>query len=133
MAWVRRVVLVTGCCGMFAFTGGASSLVEFGSTSADDPDTPITYDARTRATTAALTLTRGGLVTDTEVGDQESYYEVEVTFADGTEVDVQVDQFFAIVGMSTDCPHPGRSLIQRSAATMLPLTGRPSNSSICAR
>ena len=41
-----------------------------------------------------------GNVTDTEVGDEESYYEVEVTLETGQEIDVQLDRAFAVV--STD-------------------------------
>jgi hypothetical protein len=36
-------------------------------------------------------------VTDTEVGDEESYYEVEVTRDDGSQVDVQLDRDFNVV------------------------------------
>jgi hypothetical protein len=35
-----------------------------------------------------LQATGGGKVTDTEVGDEEGAYEVEVTRADGSQVDV---------------------------------------------
>ena len=38
----------------------------------------------------------------TEVGDEESYYEVEVTLDDGTQVDVQLDRDFQVVGSSAD-------------------------------
>ncbi len=34
------------------------------------------------------------MVTGTEVGDEESYYEVEVTKADGSQVDVQLNDNF---------------------------------------
>ena len=36
------------------------------------------------------------------MGDEESYYEVEVTLDDGTQVDVQLDQSFKVVGGETD-------------------------------
>jgi hypothetical protein len=36
------------------------------------------------------------------VGDEESYYEVEVTRDDGSQVDVQLDENFAVVGSSPD-------------------------------
>ncbi|MBA3288842.1 MAG: PepSY domain-containing protein [Acidimicrobiia bacterium] len=55
-----------------------------------------------RATAAALASTGGGRVTGTEVGDEESYYEVEVTLDDGSQVDVQLDRDFAVVGSSAD-------------------------------
>ena len=53
-------------------------------------------------TAAALAHTGGGRVTETEVGDEESYYEVEVTLADGSQVDVQLDREFNVVGSESD-------------------------------
>ena len=41
-------------------------------------------------------------MTETEVGDEDSFYEVEVTLDDGTQVDVQLDREFNVVGSSTD-------------------------------
>lgn len=41
-------------------------------------------------------------MTGTEVGDEESYYEVEVTLDNGSEVDVQLDESFAVVGSEGD-------------------------------
>jgi uncharacterized membrane protein YkoI len=64
----------------------------------EGPDTPITGEALDRASAAALAHTGEGEVTETEVGDEESYYEVEVTLPDGSEVDVQLDESFAVVG-----------------------------------
>ena len=70
------------------------------------PDTPITGDALERASDAALEETGDGRVTETEVGDEESYYEVEVTMPDGSEVDVQLDQDFTVVGSETEQEDP---------------------------
>ena len=64
------------------------------------PTQPITGAARAKARAAALAHTGGGRVTDTEVGDEESYYEVEVTMPDGRQVDVQLDESFAVVGVN---------------------------------
>ena len=55
-----------------------------------------------RASAAALEHTGGGEVTETEVGDEESYYEVEVTLDDGSETDVQLDRDFNVVGSEAD-------------------------------
>jgi uncharacterized membrane protein YkoI len=68
----------------------------------DHTDTPISDADLERATAAALRHTGGGRVTGTEVGDEESYYEVEVTLADGSQVDVQLDESFQIVGQDQD-------------------------------
>ena len=75
----------------FLLAGGAVAAVAIGSGvtfavagGGDDSEAPITGDALTRASEAALAETGGGHVTETEVGDEESYYEVEVTLDDGT-------------------------------------------------
>jgi uncharacterized membrane protein YkoI len=73
-------------------------------TAGDDDVTerPITGPALERAKAAALAHTGGGKVTGTEVGDEESYYEVEVTLGDGSQVDVQLDEDFGVVGSEND-------------------------------
>ncbi|MGH2744990.1 MAG: hypothetical protein ACRDN8_21380 [Thermoleophilaceae bacterium] len=68
----------------------------------DGSERPISGNALDRASAAALEHTGGGEVTDTEVGDEESYYEVEVTRSDGSQVDVQLDRDFAVVGDEGD-------------------------------
>jgi hypothetical protein len=68
----------------------------------DGEGSPITGEALAKASQAALAFTGGGSVTGTEVGDEESLYEVEVTLADGRQVDVQLDDAFAVVGSKTD-------------------------------
>ncbi len=66
------------------------------------PDQAIGGSDLDQASAAALAHTGGGQVTDTEVGDEESYYEVEVSRADGTQVDVQLDRSFQVVGDEVD-------------------------------
>jgi uncharacterized membrane protein YkoI len=68
----------------------------------DEPDKAISGAALDRASSAALAHTGGGEVTGTEVGDEESYYEVEVTRGDGSQVDVQLDRSFNVVGAEGD-------------------------------
>lgn len=70
--------------------------------SGGDSDTPITGSALVKASAAALDHTGGGRVTDTEIEDEESYYEVEVTLDDGSQVDVQLDRQFTVVGSDAD-------------------------------
>jgi uncharacterized membrane protein YkoI len=65
---------------------------------AEGPDRPITGPDLERASEAALDYLGEGRVTDTEVGDEESYYEIEVTRDDGSQVDVQLDESFQVVG-----------------------------------
>jgi multidrug resistance efflux pump len=68
----------------------------------DETETPITGDALTRASAAALAFTGSGRVTETEVGDEESLYEIEVTLDDGRQIDVQLDENFQVVGSEAD-------------------------------
>jgi hypothetical protein len=93
--------------GIAAATGIAAVAIGAGVAVAQPDDgegTPITGDALTKASQAALAFTQGGTVTGTEVGDEESLYEVEVTLGDGSQVDVQLDQNFVVVGSKTDGP-----------------------------
>ncbi len=68
----------------------------------DDQEAPITGGALAQARAAALDHTGEGTVTGTEVGDEESYYEVEVTLDDGGQVDVQLNERFEVVGSERD-------------------------------
>jgi len=90
-----------------AASGVAAAAASIGiavANSGDDDETerPISGDALQKASDAALEHTGGGSVTGTEVGDEESLYEVEVTLEDGSQVDVQLDESFAVVGTEGD-------------------------------
>jgi uncharacterized membrane protein YkoI len=89
-AIVAGAALATGAG--FAVAGGT----------ANDTEQPISGDALGKASDAALAHTGEGRVSETEVGDEESYYEVEVTLDDGSEVDVQLDRDFQVVSSETD-------------------------------
>jgi uncharacterized membrane protein YkoI len=58
-----------------------------------------------KAKSVALEHTNGGRVTGTEIGDEEGYYEVEVTRDDGSQVDVHLDRDFNV--LSTPADHEG--------------------------
>jgi len=85
-----------------AAAAGTSVVVASSGDDDDATEAPITGSALERASAAALEHTGGGRVTDTEVRDEESYYEVEVTLADGKQVDVQLDEDFKVVGSESD-------------------------------
>lgn len=73
-----------------------------GSSEGTERDVPISGPDLDKASEAALAHLGEGTVTDTEVEDEESYYEVEVTRDDGTQVDVQLDKAFNVVGAEDD-------------------------------
>jgi len=60
-------------------------------------DVQIIGTALERASAAALSYIGEGRVTDTEIGDEDSYYEIEITLDNGKEVDVQLDEDFNVV------------------------------------
>jgi uncharacterized protein with LGFP repeats len=59
-----------------------------------------------KAKSAALDHTNGGNVTGTEVGDEEGYYEIEVTSDDGSQADVHLDRHFNVLTTSADIESP---------------------------
>ena len=99
----NRIYWVLGLVALLALTGAAvTATSRFAFAGGSDDDQPITGQALDKASEAALAQTGGGRVTATEVGDEDSYYQVEVTVDDGSQVDVQLDQNFAVVGQNAD-------------------------------
>ena len=70
--------------------------------SAGDSEAQIVGPDLDRASAVAIAHLGGGRVTATEIEDEESYYEVEVTLEDGSQVDVQLDENFNVVGSERD-------------------------------
>jgi uncharacterized membrane protein YkoI len=68
----------------------------------DGPGQPITGSALDKAKSVALRETGGGQVTGSEIRDEEGYYEVEVTRADGSQVDVHMDRNYNILDSQSD-------------------------------
>jgi len=84
--------VIIGVAGTVAMVGGWSAVT----------DTPITGSPLRRASDAALDAVGGGRVTDTELDDEDSYYEMEVTREDGQQVDVQLDRSLDLVTTMSD-------------------------------
>jgi uncharacterized membrane protein YkoI len=97
-AAIGGVVLATGTVTGVAFAASGTDNTEDGT----ETEQAIPTTDLDRAETAALAETGGGTVTGTEVDDEESKYEVEVTLDDGTQVDVQLDESFVVVGTEAD-------------------------------
>jgi uncharacterized membrane protein YkoI len=100
----RRTKMIVAAAVAVAGIGAAGSGIAVAVSAGDDDgnQAPITGDAYDRATAAALEHTGSGRVTETEVDDEESYYEVEVTLDDGSQVDVQLDEDFNVVSGQPD-------------------------------
>jgi uncharacterized membrane protein YkoI len=93
--------LITGTVIAALAVGGVAIAGAAGSDD-DGDERAISGTALDRASAAALDQTGGGRVTETEAGDEESYYEVEVTRGDGSQVDVQLNRDFEVVGSEGD-------------------------------
>ena len=98
---LKGVIIAVAAIAALALGGSAIAGAASGGGS-EENDKAITGSALDRASAAALEATGGGKVTETEVGDEESYYEVEVTRGDGSQVDVQLDRGFHVVGQKAD-------------------------------
>ena len=94
----KRTVITLTTVAVLAAGGTA---IAAGAGDDDATDTPISGSALEKAKAAAL-AEEPGKVTETEVGDEESYYEVEVTRPDGSQVEVQLDRDFNVVSSATD-------------------------------
>ncbi|KAA0232559.1 MAG: hypothetical protein JJLCMIEE_03011 [Acidimicrobiales bacterium] len=98
----RTKAIIAGGTLVIATAAGAGIAIansaDDDSDDAGETDVPIAGTDLDKASAAALEHLGEGRVTETEVGDEESYYEVEVTLDDGSQVDVQLDEQFNVVG-----------------------------------
>ena len=95
----RSKILVVGVS-VLALAGAGTAVAV--ATGGDDSERAITGSDLDRASAAALEYTGGGEVVETETGDEQSYYEVEVQQSDGSQVSVQLDRDFNVVTGGTD-------------------------------
>lgn len=98
--------IIAGAIALGLLGGGAGIALATGAPGGDngrdDIERPITGDALEKAKAAALEHTGGGRATETEAGDEEGYYEVEVTMPDGRQVDVHLDERFTVLSTESD-------------------------------
>ena len=95
----KTLIIIAGLAAL-ALGGAALAGASPNDVTGSDNLTGSTYD---RASKAALAETGGGKVTDSERDDENgATYEVEVTKADGTQVDVRLDEQFKVVVAETD-------------------------------
>ena len=76
-------------------------------TAPTDQDTPLTGEPWDRASAAAVAHVGGGEVTDTEMGDGGAGYGLEVRKPDGVQVEVNLDQGYAVTSTEADDDGPG--------------------------
>jgi len=99
---IKGATLALGVVAALAAGGAAVAGATGGAGDDDASDRPITGAALERVSAAALAETGGGKVTGTEAGDEEGAYEVEVTRADGSQVDVHLDADANVLGTEVE-------------------------------
>ena len=100
MTRTRKLVLV--CTLALVAAGLTTGIAIAAGGGGGDDDAALTGSALDRATAAALAHTGGGTVTETEVGDDGAAYGVEIRLADGSQVEVNLDGAFNVIGQDAD-------------------------------
>ncbi len=96
----RKVVVVA----VLVVTAGAVSAGIAIAGSGDEQ--PLRGSTLDRATAVALKHAGGGKVTETETGDDGAAYSVEIRRADGTQIEVNMDSSFKVIGQEADDDGP---------------------------
>ena len=94
----NRTKLVAGAVGV----GVVVALGAGAGLAAGGDDRALRGSAYERATAAALEHVGEGTVTETESGDDGAAYEVEIRRPDGTQVEVELDAGFDVIGSEAD-------------------------------
>lgn len=97
----RRNRLIAISLALVAIGTGAGIVVANGAAESDT-DTPLTGTDLDRATEAALAHTGGGTVIESEIGDDGAAYGIEIRLDDGSVVEVNLDESFAVIGSEPD-------------------------------
>jgi uncharacterized membrane protein YkoI len=101
--WLIGGALALGLVGAGVGIGLAESNGDSGTeVESTDSDHPLTGADLDQARAAALEFTGGGTVTEAEAGDDGAAYGVEVRKDDGTQVEVRLDETFAVIGSEVD-------------------------------
>jgi hypothetical protein len=90
---------------LLALLVGSGGIGSAGATSGAR-DTSITDAVLDKARAAALASIGEGQVTALEVDDEDGAYEVEITRADGSQVDVHLDEHFNVLSQYADAADP---------------------------
>jgi uncharacterized membrane protein YkoI len=104
----RRTQAAVAGAAVLALGGLGTGVVAAAGVGDDDAsEHAITGAAEDKAEQAALAEVGEGKVTGTEVDDEQGKYEVEVTKDDGTQVDVHLDENFAVIGTEDEGSEEG--------------------------
>ncbi len=97
-----RALLAAAAVAILLLVGAGAAYA----TGNDSSEQQATGPGIEKAKSIALEQINGGRVTGTEIGDEEGYYEVEVTRDDGSQVDVHLDRDFNVLSTPADQESP---------------------------
>jgi hypothetical protein len=98
----KKTKLILGGIAAFAVIGTASGFA----IAAGADDEPLRGSTYEKATAAALEHVGEGTVTETEAGDGGAAYGVEIRRDDGSQVEVELDDNFNVIGTEEDDDGP---------------------------
>jgi uncharacterized membrane protein YkoI len=88
---------------VLAGTGATErALIRVAEAADGDDDRPISGETRDKCIAAALAEHPGGRVTETEVGDDDAAYEVEIRREAGSQVEVHLNENCQVIGQEAD-------------------------------
>jgi len=99
-----KTLLIAAAVAMMVLIGAGVAYAT--GSSGDSSEQHVAGPGIEKAKSVALNYTNGGQVSATEVGDEEGYYEVEVTRGDGSQVDVHLDRDFNVLSTPADNESP---------------------------
>ena len=98
----KKSKLAAGAAAAVVLVVGGAGVVR----AASGDDVPLEGKIFDRAKASALQHLGGGTVVETEVGDDGAAYEVEVQLDDGSQVAVELDESFRVIGSDPDDDGP---------------------------
>ncbi len=105
----KKLAIGAAVAAVLALGGGTAAIAtqqEQTPVTGGDSEQQATGPDIEKAKSVALEHTNGGRVTGTEVGDEEGYYEIEITRDDGSRVDVHLDRDLDVLGKLADHEGP---------------------------
>jgi uncharacterized membrane protein YkoI len=106
----KKLAIGAAAAAVLAVGGGGAAIAaqqeQAPATGGESSEQQATGPNIEKAKSAALDYTNGGRVTGTEVGDEEGYYEIEVTLDDGSQVDVHLDRDLNVLDTLADHESP---------------------------
>lgn len=99
----RTKFSIAGIAAAVAVVGAGTGI---GVAASSGDDQPLVGTDLDQASAAALEHTGGGTITETEVGDDGAAYGVEIRLDDGSQVEVNLDKDFQVIGSEPDDDGP---------------------------